>query len=415
MKQSNSKLIFIIAYLLSAAYCGAVCHGAGATRGDIGIEVPVEDLSGCRLRHGITELPWRRSRKAKELNGYIFSFKENRLAFNPFELEDREAESFKEFRAGIIERKTGDIFFASGDRKLFFCAFSGRIKDLGEHFLHEFDGVELAEPEKISYEEEGEQITGLLPNICLGNCYLMTTLEGNLALLRVISVAEDSGSCAIQWVEGPAGAKTLEIPKGVILRPLIKVEVREQDAGIRKPPEVPAIALDPIKYWKGMEQLQRAIENHLANRKTAIETLMKIVEGGVERGGHAVPLAVKTLGEIRAAEAADLLASIIDRHIPYGASWSARMDTLFPCVSALVRIGKPGVAACLHQIIKLTAEDKGRPFREKLLVLVIVRVEGEKVARLLLEDRKASVSENKEQVENLERAIALIDEVKSWR
>ena len=69
--------------------------------------------------------------------------------------------------------------------------------------------------------------------------------------------------------------------------------------------------------------------------------------------------------------------------------------------------------ACLDAIGKLTETDKNVPFREQLLSLVILRVEGEKVTKFLIEERlqKASTPEERE---NFQRAIALLDEVKGW-
>jgi hypothetical protein len=78
-----------------------------------------------------------------------------------------------------------------------------------------------------------------------------------------------------------------------------------------------------------------------------------------------------------------------------------------------VAIGRPGAAACLDTLVEMTAAEWKRPWRAKFLVLVILRVEGEKVARFVLDEKKKMLTD-KQQVNNIERAITLIDEVKSF-
>jgi len=376
-------------------------------------EVPIEDLSSCKLRHGTVELPKDGSPKARKLNGYIFNFKEKRLAFDPFVLQNKEPGSFKEFRDAVIASKVGDIYFKSVGKDLFLLALSGRIKGLGKHYLFEFDGKELAEPEETFYVEDGEKIPGVLSGIRLGDCYLMTTVDGQLVLFRIISVDEDRRACAIQWIERALGAKTFDIPKGTIIQPKTTPKPTVPATPGKERIGEPAIVVETLEYWKRIEDMEKATQKYLTNRKATIQRLMNILKSGVNEAGHAAPLAVKTLGKMRAAEAVPLLVSIIDTHIPSGASLSLTVDNTFACVPALIRIGKPGAAACLDAIANLTPAERERPFKEKLLCYVILRVEGEKIARLLLEDRKKSVSEE-QQIENLERALALISEVKSW-
>jgi len=388
------SLTIITFSLASIGYCVK-------KQSDVG-EAPREDLAGCKLPHGITELPEQGSPKSIELKGYIFSFETGRLAIDPFTFADKHPSSFKEFRDAIIASKTGDIYFKSVGKEMFLFALSGRIKDLGQHFLYEFSGVELAEPTEVFFVEDNEAIPGVQPDVRLGNCYLITTVNGQLVLLRVIRIDVDRRSCAIQWIKRAPGAKVFEIPKGTIVEPK------------RRARELPVPALKGEEYWKRIEKIEKAVIAHVAYRKKLTKHLMGILEGGMEKGGHAIPLSINTLGEMRAVEAAPLLASMIDTPISSGVSLSLTIDNMFACVPALVSIGKPGAAACMDEIVKLTPEDRQKPFKEKLLCSVILRVEGEKVARLLLEERKEAVSKEKEQVENLDRAIALIEEVKSW-
>lgn len=173
-----------------------------------------------------------------------------------------------------------------------------------------------------------------------------------------------------------------------------------------------------------MEQFRKATQTHLNNRKSLIQSFITILKTPHDpRASEAKKArmltekvwAIRTLGEMRAAEVAPLLASMIDAPISAEADVvdEDTIDNSFGCVPALIRIGKPGAAACLDAIANLTLAERERPYREKLLCYVILHVEGENIARLLLEERKKSVSEE-QQIENLERALALISEVKSW-
>lgn len=379
-------------------------------------QVAREDLSDCKLRHGITVLPKKGSRKSIEMNGYIFDFEKNQLGIDPFEREDKRPKTFKEFRDSVIADQTGDVYFESIGEQLGLIAFSGRIKEMGEHFLHEFSGLQLAEPELVYHVEEGEKLEGILAKISPGHCYLMTTVDGELVLLRVISVDGDRRACTIQWVMQAPSSEAFEIPKGRILEWQVGQSsarnAGEAAVGEAKAPVMPKMRFDRIEYVKGVEEFRRAIETHLENRQSVTRKLMEVLQGEDGKGMEGY-IAVEALGTMRAGEAAGLLASIIDAPLAYGASWSVTMDGWFPCAAALVKIGKPGASACLEEIVRLTLEEKERPFKQKLLCSVIVRVEGEKVARILLEDEKARVTDP-QQTENLERALGFIDEVKSW-
>jgi len=416
MKIRIYTLLFWMLSLILTGYCAAAQSPAA--------EVPREDLSACQLPHGFTQLPKAGSPKARKLNGYIFNFKEKRLAFDHFFLQNKEPGSFKEFRDAVIAGKLGDIYFESVGKDLFFLALSGRIKSLGKHYLFEFDGKELAEPEETFLVEDGEKIPGVLQGIRLGDCYLMTTVDGQLVLFRIISVDEDRRACAIQWIERALNAKTFDIPKGTIIQPKIKPKPTVPATTGKELIGGPSIVVEPLEHLKAMEQFRKATQTHLNNRKSLIQSFITILKTPHDpRAGEAKKarmltekaFAIRTLGEMRAAEVAPLLASMIDAPI------SAEVivvdaDTIynsFGCVPALIRIGKPGAAACLDAIANLTLAERERPYKEKLLCYVILHVEGENIARLLLEERKKSVSEE-QQIENLERALALISEVKSW-
>jgi hypothetical protein len=245
----------------------------------------------------------------------------------------------------------------------------------------------------------------------------MTTLDGSLVLFRVISVADDKRSCTVQWVMAPPGATSFAIPKGATIQPEREPEPLGGAArtgriiGQGKFFSEPNIVLMPAD-WERIEQIEKAGEAYLENRKATIREFMNLLEGNGRKSIYAY-LSNRMLGEMRATEAVPLLVSMIDTQIPHGVTLSITIDSMFPCVTALINIGKPGASACLEQIVRLTLEERERPFKEKLLCLVIVRVEGEKIARILLEDKKETLTDPQE-MENVERAIGLIEEVKSW-
>ncbi|MBN2589313.1 MAG: hypothetical protein JXA96_05600 [Sedimentisphaerales bacterium] len=119
--------------------------------------------------------------------------------------------------------------------------------------------------------------------------------------------------------------------------------------------------------------------------------------------------ALTTLGNLRAVEAAPLLAKMIFYNIPDDSAINPTfIDTMFGCVSTLVKIGKPGSIECLKRIINFTDENWENEMDPTLLVLVILRVEGEKATRELFDDFKTSLK-NEQQIKNMEKAIVLID------
>jgi len=231
------------------------------------------------------------------------------------------------------------------------------------------------------------------------------TVTGKYALLRLIE--KKDRSAIIDWVYQPSGKRVFKIPKGELVKPTPE-EIADAQETTRHQKVWELLKLDLVK----VEEINKATVAHLANRKRLIEILMRMVESEQE-SAPAKAAAVRVLGEIRAAESASLLASMIDSLIYSGPSREFALENRYPCVPALIKIGKPGAAACLEEIAKLTAEDRKKPFKEKLLCMVIVRVEGKKITRILLEDRKEAATDAR-QIENLGRAISLIDEVKYW-
>ncbi len=163
----------------------------------------------------------------------------------------------------------------------------------------------------------------------------------------------------------------------------------------------------------------KAIESQLENRAKVIKYCMDILSTPIDmNSGDEQKImaayeqqrkALLTLGNLRAVEAAPLLAKIIIYNISGAESPNeAFVNTMFGCVPTLVKIGKPGAVECLRRIVNFTDEDWGNDMNITLLTLVIIRVEGEKYTRLIFEDFKTSLKDEK-QIKNIERAIPYID------
>ena len=168
-----------------------------------------------------------------------------------------------------------------------------------------------------------------------------------------------------------------------------------------------------------VSKLSKEIDTQLENRAKIIKSCMdrfstpldmssgdeqKIMAAYQEQGK-----ALITLGKLRAAEAAPLLADMIGYNISGDESSNPTfVDRMFGCVPTLARIGKPGAVACMKRIVNLTEKDWENDMNVTLLTLVIVRVEGEKMTRVIFDDFKSSLKDEK-QIKNIERTMPYID------
>ena len=106
--------------------------------------------------------------------------------------------------------------------------------------------------------------------------------------------------------------------------------------------------------------------------------------------------AAELLGELRAIEAVDILiARIVDVEYEY---WD-HAGRQYPCVPALIKIGKPASHAVLREIRK-PMED----YRRLALARVLIAVEGPKVGLFMLEQEIAD-AKTPEERENLQKAL----------
>lgn len=179
----------------------------------------------------------------------------------------------------------------------------------------------------------------------------------------------------------------------------------------------PTISTKRLDPSKATDAFCKDVEDYLANRKAVISMLMKLLIDSPPGDTLLNSVIIEALGEMRAVEAAPLLATIIDTYVSDGSGvgYSITTDNTFGCVPALVKIGKPAAAACLEAIALLPASVREeRRHLERLPGLVLLRVEGKDVARLLLEQRKGETL-NAEQTANLDRVISWLDEVSGVR
>jgi len=341
----------------------------------------------------------------------VFSFSRNKLAPKPV-MEGRQWTA-EDFFAKLLKTKAGDLMYSTAEQGAFVAA-STRIADLGKHYLYEFDGKELTRP-KVPYRTEGqEKIPGIIEGVSKlsGHCFLIETADGKAAVFRVISLGDRSAR--IQWVYQPDGSRTFAIPRGAV--------IVDKSATPRAPVVVKGgltiLTLDPRDFVK-------AIKVHQANRRKMVELSIKLISSKEARPYNR-HLAAILLGQLRVVEGASVLAGHIDDDL---ATRSAEItvENSYRCVSALIQIGIPGASASLDQIagdarsdhVKEAKEADQRRLKERielrrnLLALVILRVHGNKLAKIVLEDRIAESADPRVK-KAYQKALEAFPRVNRW-
>jgi hypothetical protein len=357
------SLFLVMCFVVAAA-------AAGATK---------EDLSACKLPNGLTVMPERDSPGAGTVGGYIFSFTSLRFARIPAGLKGGRLGAIAEAFERMRREKTGDLMYFSGEGGGL-LAISGKISELGEHHLYEFDGKELPKPTAVWSATErsgaGEATPGAIEAVGEGHCVLVEAVDGKFALVRLVAKLDRAG--LVQWVYQPDGSTRFAIPKG---------EVTPYEQSRRPAPMLPQSGA-PMP-----DEVVRAKE-HVAQRAAVIEALRKLVAqtpATQEQMGAKVE-AIKLLGQLRAGEAApDLVAQILCED-PYCRSSDEIPEEQFPAAKALLAVGKPGSLAALDAIERLGPVPPMRVDREPqmrlfLLTLVVLRVEGHPVAQFMMDRR----------------------------
>jgi hypothetical protein len=202
MRRVMKKLAIV---LTVGAFCIGGTFGHSA-------EILKEDLSGCKLPHGEDFLPDRNAPK-----GYIFRFSDQTLGRNPFEMEGKRPASLNELFERMRTEGTGDLMYSPLNEGTF-VAVSGKMTDLGAHFLYEFHERDLLPPSQVWGEKEksgaGKGTPGAIEGLKEGHCYLVETVDGKLALVRLLR--RQSRSSLVQWVYQPSGSRKFAIPKGEV-------------------------------------------------------------------------------------------------------------------------------------------------------------------------------------------------------
>ncbi len=364
----------------------------------------VEDLSGCKLPHGTIEIPEQGSPKALNEGGHILSIAGQKLHPCPWEKAGRKPKSMAEYVEKVRNEKAGDLAYSSLNGGTL-IAMSGKIRALGEHFLYELSGKDHVRPAMIFGKEEkdssGNGIPGAIEYVDVGSCFILKTVDGKAALIRVL--AKQDRSALIQWVYQPNGSAQFDIPKGPIL-PLVGGAVAAK--------ELPKVAGTMVGHWKNPavgdfdgQPLLKAVTTHLANRESIIKSLLELLAQKSSTVQQKA-VAIRALGRMRTSEAAPTLAAMIGFFDSSAPSLSLTIDDCFLCVPALAAIGKPGSAACLEALVD------GVPESERyLMVEVMMRVEGADVSDLLLKKRLEKAKNDKER-KNIEKARECIHQAR---
>jgi len=390
----TAKRAYTLASVLVASF-GTMAHAEEPTW---------EDLTACKLPNAKMVLPGQGSPLARKEGGTVFAFATRTFTPEP---------DFKEGEftvAKFIAALKGDIYYAVPEGGCFMVA-SGRIADLGKHYLHEFDSKELPRPDIHTSKEDGQDVPGLVTGIQerTGHCFLLETRDGKAVLLRIVSQDRKSGEALIQWVYQPDGTRLFGIPKSI--------PQRIPAAGTKGVPALPSVRqLD-------MRDLAAAADVHLANRGQLVELCVTIIPLKTESLANR-NIAVNLVRKMRAVEAAPVLAKEISANLTLQSRRGASLRE-FPTVDALAEMSIPGATAAIHQLAvdaerDVPAEEKARmvwesdmQLRRELLALVILRVYGEKLAKIVLEDKIAE-SDVPKVKETYQKALEALPRVKNW-
>ena len=371
------QLLFCV---LLAAGAAVVLGTAGALAEEAVIK---EDLAACKLPHGEILLPDRNTPEAH--TGYILRFSDGAVNPNP-KVEGKQPESARDILDLWRSRKTGDLIYSPLEGGCF-GAVSGRLSDLGSGFLYEMSGRRFDRPPPVQSKKErsgsGEPTPGLLEGLEDGHCYLVETVDGKFALVRLVQ--KQGRYALVQYVYQPTGEPAFEIPKGETIKVQPpRVSPKPEDLIPPPPASIPGKVTD--------------VPTLLEIRQKMIAELMAVVAKPATTQAEIMgkAAAVVALGRLRAAESAPLLVQEIDLFcLTEGGSDEAILEHHYPCIKALQEIGKPGSLAALAAVAQLRLDGLGAEearkarFSLKLLVTVIKGVEGRDVAEFMIKAKSA--------------------------
>lgn len=379
-----------------------ICLTAGIAVAD---DARKEDLSACKLPHGELVIPDRNTPEGR--SGYILRLSDGTLNPSPFKTGEK-PKSAGDFLARIVADKVGDLMYSSlNDGTL--IAVSGRAADLGEKFLYELSGASLERPQPAQSKKErsasGEGTPGAVDSVQDGHCYLVETADGKYALVRLV---QKRGRLAlIQFVYQPSGKMEFDIPKS---------DITKVQTATATPASI--VPTSPITVPGNVTD----IKSLLAIREQMIAKVIAIVKepAKTQQEIMAKSDAILALGRLRASEAAPILIQDIDFRNSFVLSREASIANRYPAVGALIEIGIPGAKAALGQIGSDTAvvmqNDAAREridLRRDMLALVILKVYGERLAKIVVEDKIAAAAEPKLK-ESLQKTIEAFPRVGNW-
>jgi len=403
----SMKTVYVIASVSVASLAWGVVAFAEEAPAAEHSRIAWEDLSACKLPNMKRLLPGQGSPLARKEGGTVFSFATR--TFSPEPDFDEKTFTVQKF----ITALKGDIYYAVPDNGCFMVT-SGRIADLGKHYLHEFDGKDLPRPDIMVTKEDGHDVPGLLTGIQkrMGHCFLLETTDGKAVLLRIVSQDRKQGEAIVQWVYQPDGSRLFRIPKHVVKAPSTMQAPTVNGAPAR-------VLLAPVNVL----DLAKATRSHLENESKLVAACIKMIEAGDDRHLRQI---IHVLGEIRSIEAAPVLARNVDRRLSVAGMpiSEVTVENTYPVLQALIRIGIPGAQASLNvtavdaenvQRAKRDPEDERRrlDLRRNLLSLVVLKVYGEKLARIVLEDRTKE-AKDPEAKEAFKKALRSFPRIRNW-
>lgn len=367
-----------------------------------------EDLTACKLPNAKMILPGQGTALARKEGGTVFAF--STRTFSP-ELNFKEG-GFTV--AKFIAALKGDIYYAVPEGGCFMVT-SGRIVDLGKHYLHDFDGKELPRPDIVTSKEDGQDVPGLLTGTeeLTGHCFLLEAKGGKAVLLRIISQDRKRGESVVQWVFQPDGTRRFTIPKGKII-----IDA-PTSGGDRSAPGTP-VRIDIPQL--DMREFGKAARMHLKNRKKLVHLSISLVsskDADLSNRHFAAIL----LGQLRAVEGAPALAARVDDNLAM-VSLRITVSNSYRCVQSLIDIGIPGALAAITQIKSDAKSEQLKEadqrlwnermeLRRNLLALAVLKVYGEELAKIVLEDRIAQTEDSKVK-EAYQKALKAFPRIKNW-
>jgi len=378
----------------------------------LGEDADREDLSACKLPNGLSSIPTRVNPRSRS-EGDVFSFSKEKLSPAPPFKKDGRRLTPAEWVALIRKANIGDLQFGTAENGYLF-AITGRIVDLGKHYLHEFDGKDLARPGIVPPTEKNDP-HGALEGIGKhnGHSFLVETVNGKYAMLRLIS--QENEQATIQWVYQPDGTRRFAIPKGRILAAPRPVAIPRSE----EPSKMP-FHIDQLD----VRDFAKAATAHMENRKKLVEMSIGLLSSKDTATANRY-LACKVLGDIRACEGAAVLARIIDTPLSSG---PVRLRVIVPdsygCVYSLIAIGQPGAKAAIAQIEVDVAGEKPTgelaslwndriELRRNLLAFVVLKVYGEKLAKIVMEDEIAQAKDPKVKAA-FQQALEAFPQIRNW-